>query len=167
MRGFHLRRARRVRLPLCIQFFQPGELRAPLLPSQSAERWVRSIQSAARSCWPKSQVRWEGEVPAAGRVPGAERAFLSCTTGRPGARMKGEHKANMAKRPDFPYGPDVPLTAQDLADLRHRYALLSRPSLQQVYSDAWERCKLERSGRPPRAEQIQVLVAAWKALRKP
>jgi hypothetical protein len=60
----------------------------------------------------------------------------------------------------------VPLSEADLAELRHRYALLSKPSLQQVYTDAWERCKLERSGRPPRAEQIQVLVAAWKILRK-
>jgi hypothetical protein len=38
--------------------------------------------------------------------------------------------------------------------------------LEQVYSDAWERCKIERSGRLPPAEQIQVLVTAWKALRK-
>jgi hypothetical protein len=70
----------------------------------------------------------------------------------------------MAKRPDF--SPDAPLSPVVLAELRHRYALLSKPSLQQVYSDAWERCKLERNGRPPRADQIQVLVTAWKALRK-
>jgi hypothetical protein len=69
----------------------------------------------------------------------------------------------MARRPDF--SPDVPLAREVLAELRHRYALLSVPSLQQVYTDAWERCKLERNGRPPRAEQIQVLVTAWKALR--
>jgi hypothetical protein len=73
----------------------------------------------------------------------------------------------MARRPELPIGPDVPLSPADLLELRQRYAMLSRPSLQQVYSDAWERCKLERSGRPPRAKQIQVLVAAWKALRKP
>ena len=70
----------------------------------------------------------------------------------------------MATRPDF--SPDAPLSQADLAELRHRYALLSPSSLEQVYSDAWERCKLQRNGRPPRAEQIQVLVTAWKALRK-
>jgi len=59
------------------------------------------------------------------------------------------------------------VSADQLAGLRERYANVSEPSLPQVYSDAWERCKLERIGRPPRAEQIQVLVAAWKAFRKP
>jgi hypothetical protein len=44
--------------------------------------------------------------------------------------------------------------------------MLSPSSLEQVYSDAWERCKIERNGRLPPAEQIQVLVTAWKALRK-
>jgi hypothetical protein len=72
----------------------------------------------------------------------------------------------MSRRPEFPTSPDVPLSATDLAELRRRYALLSKPSLQQVYSDAWERCKLERNGRPPRADQMQVLVAAWKMLRR-
>ena len=72
----------------------------------------------------------------------------------------------MARRPEFSRAPDVPLSSADLAELRQRYAMLSKPSLQQVYTDAWERCKLERSGRPPRAGQIQVLVAAWKILRK-
>ena len=68
----------------------------------------------------------------------------------------------MATRPDF---PDAPLSPTALAELRQRYAMLSTPSLQQVYADAWDRCKLERNGRPPKAEQIQVLVTAWKALR--
>jgi hypothetical protein len=70
----------------------------------------------------------------------------------------------MVKRSDF--SQDAPLSPADLAELRHRYAMLSPSSLQQVYADAWDRCKLERNGRPPRAEQIQVLVTAWKALRK-
>ena len=69
----------------------------------------------------------------------------------------------MARRPDFT--PDAPLSSAALAELRHRYALLSPSSLEQVYSDAWERCKIERNGRLPPAEQIQVLVTAWKALR--
>jgi len=58
----------------------------------------------------------------------------------------------MARRPEFSRSPDVPLSSADLAELRQRSAMLSRPSLQQVYADAWERCKLERNGRPPRAE---------------
>jgi hypothetical protein len=43
--------------------------------------------------------------------------------------------------------------------------MLSTPSLERVYSDAWERCKIERNGNLPPGEQIQVLVTAWKALR--
>ena len=73
----------------------------------------------------------------------------------------------MANRPESP--PDSALSPEALAELRYRYALLSTPSLEQVYTDAWERCKIERNGRArrlPPAEQIQVLVTAWKALRK-
>jgi hypothetical protein len=70
----------------------------------------------------------------------------------------------MANRPDF--SPDVPLSREVLAELRHRYAMLSASSLQEVYADAWERCRLDRNRRPPRAEQIQVLVTAWKLLRR-
>jgi hypothetical protein len=52
----------------------------------------------------------------------------------------------MANRPDFP--PDVPLSPADLAELRHRYAQLSTSGLQTVYTEVWERCKLDRNGRP-------------------
>jgi hypothetical protein len=52
-----------------------------------------------------------------------------------------------------------------LAELRQRYAMLSMPSLQQVDADSWERCKLDRNGKPANAQQIQVLVTAWKVLR--
>jgi hypothetical protein len=69
----------------------------------------------------------------------------------------------MTRRPDPT--PDAPMSAADLVELRRRYALLSESSLEQVYGDAWERCRLEKA-RLPRAEQIQVLVTAWKALRK-
>jgi hypothetical protein len=44
--------------------------------------------------------------------------------------------------------------------------MLSPSGLQEVYSDAWERCRLERNGRPPSAEQIWLLETAWKALRQ-
>jgi hypothetical protein len=67
----------------------------------------------------------------------------------------------MTAHPD----PDLPLSPEDLAELRHRYAMLSTYGLQQVYADAWERCKLGENGRPPRADQFQVLVTAWKVLR--
>lgn len=70
----------------------------------------------------------------------------------------------MARRPDRL--PDAPLSPDVLAELRRQYAMLSVPSLETVYGDAWQRCKLERNGRLPPAEQIQVLVTAWKALRK-
>jgi hypothetical protein len=62
--------------------------------------------------------------------------------------------------------PDAPLSPEVLAELRHRYAMLSPSSLEQIYSDAWERCKIERNGRLPPAEQLQVLVTVWKALRR-
>ena len=61
--------------------------------------------------------------------------------------------------------PDVPLSPEALAQLRQQYERLSRPSLQQVHSDTLERCKLDRQGRPPRADQFQVLVTAWRVLR--
>jgi hypothetical protein len=70
----------------------------------------------------------------------------------------------MAKRLDV--SPDLPLSLDALAELRQRYAMLSKSSLQEVYADAWERCKLDRGGRPPRADHLQVLVTAWKMLRR-
>lgn len=82
-----------------------------------------------------------------------------------GATLEGEEEANrLAHRPDP--SPDVPLPAEALAELRQRYGMLSRSGLQQVYADALERCKLDNQGRPPRADQIQVLVTAWRVLRK-
>lgn len=70
----------------------------------------------------------------------------------------------MAKRPDF--APERPLSAEQLADMRRKFALLSTPSLQHAYAEAHDRCKLGRDGRPPKAEFIQELVQAWKQLRK-
>jgi hypothetical protein len=68
----------------------------------------------------------------------------------------------MTSRPDFT--PERPLSAAQLADVRRRFALLSTPGLQQAYSEALERCKLGRDGRPPKAEFVQELVQAWKQL---
>ena len=70
----------------------------------------------------------------------------------------------MAKRPDLT--PEKPYTEEQLSEIRRNFAMLSRPSLQTAYTEAWERCKLARDGRPPKAEHIQVFVQAWRQLRK-
>jgi hypothetical protein len=70
----------------------------------------------------------------------------------------------MAKRPDFT--PEQPLSADQLGEMRRRFSMLSRTGLQQAYAEVWERCKLARDGRPPKAEFIQELVQVWKALRR-
>jgi hypothetical protein len=50
--------------------------------------------------------------------------------------------------------------------VRRRYTMLSTPGLQQAYREALEQCKLDNRGRAPLSVYIQVLVQAWKALRK-
>jgi hypothetical protein len=70
----------------------------------------------------------------------------------------------MANRPDF--SPDEILTAEQLFQVRSNFAKLSVPSLQQAYSEALERCRLDRRGRAPQSVHIQVFVQAWKQLRK-
>ena len=70
----------------------------------------------------------------------------------------------MASRPDFT--PDQVLSLEQLAEVRQNFAKLSLPSLQTAYSEALERCKLDRRGRAPASIHIQVLVQAWKQLRK-
>ena len=70
----------------------------------------------------------------------------------------------MANRPDF--GPDEVLTPEQLTQIRLNFAKLGVPSLQQAYSEALERCKRDRRGRAPRSVRSQVLVQAWKGLRK-
>jgi hypothetical protein len=70
----------------------------------------------------------------------------------------------MADQPD--YSPDVPLTAKEVAEVRLRYAQLSRPGLRDAYMEALERCCLDARGRAPHSVHIQVLVQAWKALWK-
>jgi hypothetical protein len=77
--------------------------------------------------------------------------------------MMANKRRILAKRPD--YTPEQPLSAEQLAD-RHaaRFALPSTPGLRYAYSEALERCKLGRDGRPPKAEFVQELVQAWKQL---
>jgi hypothetical protein len=70
----------------------------------------------------------------------------------------------MSQRPDF--SPDQVLSPQQLVEVRQNFAKLSVPSLQTAYSEALERCKLDRRGRVPASIHIQVLVQAWKQLRK-
>ena len=63
-------------------------------------------------------------------------------------------------------GPASPLREEALADLRRNLARLSMPGLENAYTEAWERCKLGISGKPPRAECVQELVQIWRVLRK-
>jgi hypothetical protein len=70
----------------------------------------------------------------------------------------------MASSPDF--SPDQVMSPEQLQEVRQNFAKLSTPSLQQAYSEALERCKLDRRGRAPASIHIQVLVQCWKQLRK-
>jgi hypothetical protein len=58
------------------------------------------------------------------------------------------------------------MSPEDLAEVRRSFSMLSTDGLRHAYADALERCKLDKRGRPPRADQIQVLVQAWRVLRK-
>jgi hypothetical protein len=62
--------------------------------------------------------------------------------------------------------PEKPYTPEQLSEIRRNFALLSTSSLQTAYTEALERCRLGKDGRPPKAEHIQVLVLAWRQLRK-
>jgi hypothetical protein len=64
------------------------------------------------------------------------------------------------------YTSDLPMSAADLAEVRRSFSTLSTDGLRSAYSDALERCKLDKRGQPPRADQIQVLVSVWKVLGK-
>jgi hypothetical protein len=70
----------------------------------------------------------------------------------------------MAKRTDF--SSDEVLSVEQLSELRQRYARLSLPSLQQAYTEALERCRLDRKGRVPISVHVQVFVQVWKQLGK-
>jgi len=61
---------------------------------------------------------------------------------------------------------DAPLTPEQLAALRQRFARMSLTGLADAYNAAWLRCKMEPGGKTPRAAFIQELVQAWKELRK-
>lgn len=74
------------------------------------------------------------------------------------------HGRQLAKRPDF--SPDRPLSAQQLDELRQRFSRMSMTGLYDAYHAAWTRCKMERDGKPPKAEFIQTLVQVWRELRK-
>ena len=86
------------------------------------------------------------------------------TTGTDATRLPRYHGEQMAKRPD--YTPEKPFTEEQLSEIRRNFSLLSTPSLQTAYTEALERCRLGRDGRPPKAEHIQTLVQAWRQLRK-
>jgi hypothetical protein len=50
--------------------------------------------------------------------------------------------------------------------VRQGFSKLSPSSLQQAYSEALERCKLDGRDRAPNSVHIQVLVQVWKELWK-
>ena len=89
---------------------------------------------------------------------------LRCDRPRSALNWLANKRRNMAARPDF--GPDEVLSRERLMEVRQNFARLSIPSLQQAYAEALERCKLDRRGRAPASIHIQVLVQAWKQLRK-
>jgi hypothetical protein len=62
--------------------------------------------------------------------------------------------------------PDTASTEQALRDLRENLSRLSTSGLERAYAEAWGRCKLGVTGKPPRADCIQELVQAWRVLRK-
>jgi hypothetical protein len=62
--------------------------------------------------------------------------------------------------------PDIPLTEQQLAEVRNTHSMLSIDLLQKAYTEVLERCRLDRRGRPPQTVHIQVLVQVWRVLRK-
>jgi hypothetical protein len=68
----------------------------------------------------------------------------------------------MAKQPDFT--PDRPLTPEQLAELRERLSKMSLTDVRDYYHAAWLRCGLERNGSRPKAEWLQQLVQAWRAM---
>jgi hypothetical protein len=51
-------------------------------------------------------------------------------------------------------------------DVRRTHTMLSTDGLQKAYTEALERCRLDRRGRPPMTVHIQVLVQVWRVLRK-
>jgi hypothetical protein len=72
-------------------------------------------------------------------------------------------RRNMERTPD----PDIPLTEQQLAQVRTTHSMLSIDLLQKAYTEVLERCKLlDRRGQPPQTVHIQVLVQVWRVLRK-
>src|SRR5215472_911422 len=83
-----------------------------------------------------------------------------CGEPRASRLLRDGQQANaMAQLPDPSH--DVPLSASDLAEVRRSFSILSTDGLRQAYADALERCKLDKRGKPPRCEHIQVLVQAW------
>jgi hypothetical protein len=62
--------------------------------------------------------------------------------------------------------PDIELTEEQLAQVCNTHPMLSTDHLQKAYTEAFERCRLDRRGQPPQTVHIQVLVQVWRVLRK-
>lgn len=69
----------------------------------------------------------------------------------------------MARRPDR--GKAEILSEEELKELRHYFAHLRATAVRDFYERAYGDCRLVYN-RPPSPRQIQILVQAWKQLRK-
>jgi hypothetical protein len=76
--------------------------------------------------------------------------------------MMANKRRSMEKTPN----PDIPLTEEQLAQVRNSHSMLSTDLLQKAYMEAFERCRLDWRGQPPHTVHIQVLVQVWRVLRK-
>jgi len=61
--------------------------------------------------------------------------------------------------------PKVPLTAEELQNLRRQLSKMKEHELKAFYASAHHRCELHEC-RFPSARSIQELVQAWKELRR-
>ena len=68
----------------------------------------------------------------------------------------------MARRPESAES-DRPFTRDELTELEHRMALLSRYHVVKAYREAYERCRMTGELLPC-ATAVQELVTAWKVL---
>jgi hypothetical protein len=72
---------------------------------------------------------------------------------------------SMARRPDFRKQEKV-WSAEDLKEIGRNLAVLSEHAVHEVYQRAYRECAIINSSTFPPARAVQVLVQAWKQLRK-
>jgi hypothetical protein len=106
-------------------------------PSQYGERSV--AQSRQRY--------YCSREPVLERVRSAGRPILGCMPRGSALDWMAKKRRTLKGRADFT--PEQPLSPEQLADMRRRFARPSTSSLQHAYAEALERCRLGRDGRPP------------------